>query len=133
MITELNVIPHDVCGNSPLVHGDYVYVSTSNGQDDKHKYIPSPDAPTLIALDKKTGKLAAADSELIGRRMFHGNWSSPILVENKGRKMIVLGAGDGILYAFEPVREMGDKPAALKKICGVLVLLGGLWMIYTAP
>jgi outer membrane protein assembly factor BamB len=118
MIEDLNVCPHDVCGSSPIVHGDYVYAGTSNGQDDKHARIVNPKAPTLIALDKRTGRLAGVDGELIGERMFHGNWSSPVATEFGGRTMILFGGGDGVLYAFEPVgaSKAGDKPKVLKRI-----------------
>jgi len=117
MIKEVSVVPHDVCGSTPLLHGDYLYVCTSNGQDDKHKYVVNPLAPTLIVLDKNTGRLAATDGELIGKRMFHGNWSSPVAAEIKGQEMILFGGGDGILYAFEPLpAEGGKKPRTLKKI-----------------
>ncbi|MHC4169386.1 MAG: outer membrane protein assembly factor BamB family protein [Planctomycetota bacterium] len=118
MIKEVSTVPHDVCGSTPLLHGDHLYVSTSNGQDDKHKYVVNPLAPTLIVLDKNTGRLLAADGELIGRRMFHGNWSSPVAARIKGREMILFGGGDGILYAFEPLGSMGggDGTPTLKKL-----------------
>jgi len=118
IIEDLKAYPHDVCGNSPIVHGDYVYASSSNGQDDKHKDIINPKAPSLMALDKLTGRLAAVDGELIGERMFHGNWSSPVAAEIAGRDMILFGGGDGVLYAFEPLgpSKAGDKPLNLKRI-----------------
>lgn len=117
LIKELNVYPHDVCGNSAIVHGDYVYASSSNGQDDRHRYIVNPKAPTLIALDKRTGKLVGVDGELIGERMFHGNWSSPVATEVGGKTIILFGGGDGVMYAFEPIRSHeGDKPQTLKRI-----------------
>ncbi len=118
IIEELKAYPHDVCGNSPIVHGDYVYACSSNGQDDKHKDIINPKAPSLMALDKLTGRLAAVDGELIGERMFHGNWSSPVATEVGGRAMILFGGGDGVMYAFEPVgaSKAGDKPKTLKRI-----------------
>ena len=118
MIEELKAYPHDVCGNSPIMHGDYVYASSSNGQDDKHRDIINPKAPSLIVLDKLTGRLAAVDGELIGERMFHGNWSSPVATQVGERAMILFGGGDGVLYAFEPVgaSKAGDKPKTLKRI-----------------
>ncbi|MBL7153378.1 MAG: PQQ-like beta-propeller repeat protein, partial [Phycisphaerae bacterium] len=91
------------CGSSPVLHGDYLYACTSNGQDDRHKYVANPLAPSLIVLDKRTGRLAATDGELIGKRMFHGHWSSPVAASIDGRDIILFGAGDGILYAFEPL------------------------------
>jgi outer membrane protein assembly factor BamB len=101
MLTEVGVIPHDVCGSSPLLVGDYVYACTSNGQDDVHKTIPNPEAPSLIVLDKLTGKLVATDGEKIGRRMFHGHWSSPVAATVDGpvwrgrRGSLCVRAGDG--------------------------------------
>jgi len=114
MIRELGVVPHDVCGSSPVLYGDYVYACTSNGQDDRHRYIVNPQAPSLIALNRHTGRLAATDGELIGKRTFHGLWSSPVVAKIKGQAMILYGAGDGVLYAFKPVTS-GDT-GTLKRI-----------------
>jgi outer membrane protein assembly factor BamB len=62
--------------------------------------------PSLVVLDKRTGRLVARDDEKIGQRMFHCNWSSPSCGEVNGRTLIFFGAGDGCLYAFaEPDRS----------------------------
>jgi len=118
MIKEAGVVPHDVCGSSPLLCGDYLYACTSNGVDDTHKKVPHPQAPSLIVLDKLTGKLAATDCELIGERMFHGHWSSPVATQIGGRIMILFGGGDGVLYAFEPFQPSAgnQKLQTLKRI-----------------
>lgn len=117
MIKGVKTVPHDVCGSSPVLLGDYLYICTSNGQDDKHELVANPLAPTLIVLDKRTGKLVAADSELIGKRMFHGHWSSPAVTEIDGRKIILFGGGDGVLYAFKPVEAPPKAhPVKLEKI-----------------
>ncbi len=118
LIKQAAVVPHDVCGSSPLLYGDYLYACTSNGIDDKHKIVPHPQAPSLIVLDKLTGKLAATDGELIGERMFHGHWSSPVATQIAGRTMILFGGGDGVLYAFEPLQPSAgnEKPQTLKRI-----------------
>ncbi|MHC4245100.1 MAG: outer membrane protein assembly factor BamB family protein [Planctomycetota bacterium] len=117
MITEIGAVPHDVCGNSPLIHGDFLYASSSNGQDDKHKFVANPLAPSLIVLDKYTGRLVATDGELIGKRMFHGHWSSPVATQVNGKSMILFGGGDGVLYAFEPYAPSNTNgKKTLKKI-----------------
>lgn len=118
MIKEVSTVPHDVCGSTPLLYGDHLYVCTSNGQDDKHKYVVNPLTPTLIVLDKNSGRLLATDGELIGKRMFHGHWSSPVATQIRGRDMILFGGGDGVLYAFEPLGSVADadKTRTLKKI-----------------
>ena len=77
MIRELPVFPHDASTARVLVHGDVFYVGTANGVDDD--CTPVPAGPSLIALDKQTGRLVAYDDEKIGTRVFHGQWSSPSL------------------------------------------------------
>ncbi|MHC4518911.1 MAG: PQQ-binding-like beta-propeller repeat protein, partial [Planctomycetota bacterium] len=116
LLAEVKVFPHDVCGTSPLLLGDYLYACTGNGQDDKHRYIANPDAPSLVVLDKRTGKLVATEGDLFGTRLFHGNWSSPMAATVDDKTLIIFGGGDGILYAFEPVRETSrdGKPQTLK-------------------
>jgi len=118
LLTELDVAPHDVCGSTLLVVGDLLFACTSNGIDSQHEKVPRPLAPTLIVLDKKTGRLVARDDERIGLRCLHGNWSSPLAGRINGRTLIFFGGGDGILYAFELPRPAA--PAAgvqiLKKV-----------------
>jgi len=80
---------------------DIVYTCTSNGQDWTHSNIPSPNAPSLIALNKKTGEFLGEDDAKIGLRIYHGQWGSPTLAEVNGKKLIVFGGGDGWCYAFD--------------------------------
>ena len=102
LITELGVILHDVCGSTLLLDGDFIYACTSNGIDDRHDKVPRPDAPSLIVLDQRTGRLVAQDDAKIGQRMLHCNWSSPLAGRVDGQTRIFFGGADGILYAFEP-------------------------------
>jgi outer membrane protein assembly factor BamB len=95
--------PHDGAHGSILIDGDFLYVNTSNGKDNTHRRIRCPDGPSLIVLDKKTGRLLARDREGIGPRIFHSTWSSPTLGVVNGRKLIFFCGGDGVVYAFEPL------------------------------
>src|SRR6476646_7651230 len=83
------------------------YVCTSNGQDWTHSNIPSPNSPSFIALDKKTGELRGEDDAHIGPRIFHGQWSSPSTGKVNGKQLVFFGGGDGFCYAFDakPVKE----------------------------
>lgn len=109
MMDDLGVFPHNASNCSVLIVDDILYTCTSNGQDWTHSNIPSPNAPSFIALDKKTGKLIGEDDAKIGPRIFHGQWGSPTLGIVNGRKLIIFGGGDGFCYAFDanPVKE-GD-------------------------
>ena len=113
MLTEKNVEAwvQDASSCSVIVRGNYVYVNPSNGVDKSHKNVPRPHAPSIIVLDKRTGKLVARDYEEVGTRLFHGEWSSPSMgvVGSRrwlgglgGRELLFWGAGDGRVYAFDP-------------------------------
>jgi outer membrane protein assembly factor BamB len=117
MFEELGVRTHDQMHSSPLVHGEVLYVGTSNGVDGTHRHIPAPEAPSLIALDKNTGRLLARDREPIGADITHSTWSSPSLGKVGGRELIFFGAGNAICYAFEALpsneqREPAGQPGA---------------------
>jgi len=116
IIAELDVRPHDASSCSVLVHGNYLYVCTGNGVNDRENETHNPDAPSLVVLDKQNGQMVAKDAEGIGRTLFKGQWSSPSLAVVDGREMVLFGAGDGFCYAFEPV-EKGTVPvAALRRV-----------------
>ncbi len=100
MISELPCWPQDATSSAVLVFDHYLYVGTSNGVDKSHSHVPYPDAPSLIVLDTKTGRLVAQDNERIGQTLFHGQWSSPCLGKVNGRAFIFYGAGNGLCYAF---------------------------------
>ena len=116
MIGRLPMNPQDASSCAVLVDGDFVYAGTSNGVDRGHVKCKYPDAPSLIVLDKKTGKLLAGDDLKVGRRMLHGQWSSPAMATVGGKKFIIYGFGDGVLRGIEALTRApeGDKPAMLK-------------------
>ena len=98
--------PHDAAYGNPLLHGDFLYINSNNGVDNTHRVIRKPDAPSLVALDKKTGRLVAKDVEHIGPRIFHNTYSSPALGTVKGQTLVCFGGGDGVLYAFAVLTEI---------------------------
>lgn len=115
MMNELGVFPHNASNSSVLVVGDLVYACTSNGQDWTHSNIPSPFAPSFIALNKETGELAGEDDAEIGSRLFHGQWSSASTGKVDGKQLVFFGGGDGVCYAFGAKPVVEDDIAWLKK------------------
>jgi len=105
---------HDSAHSSILLHGQYLYVNTSNGINDQHKFIPAPDAPSLIVLDKKTGRIVAQDNEQIGDRIFHCTWSSPALGKVNGRPLVFFCGGDGICYTYDALKPTSQLQQLLK-------------------
>jgi outer membrane protein assembly factor BamB len=98
---ELGLSPHDSPHASILLDGDFLYLNTCNGVNYKHLETNALNAPSLIALDKKTGRLVAKDNEHFGPRIFHSSWSSPSMGEVNGQKLVFFAGPDGIIYAFE--------------------------------
>jgi outer membrane protein assembly factor BamB len=92
---------HDAAHSSILIHGDYLYLNTGTGVDNTHRRIRTPEAPSLVVLDKRTGHLLARDNEHIAPNIFHSTWSAPSLAEVNGRLLVFFAAGNGIVYAFE--------------------------------
>ncbi len=119
MYKELGVEPHNASNGSVLLDGNLLYAPTSNGVEWTHSRVVNPEAPTLIVLDKRTGKLAARDDFGVGPDITHGQWSSPAMGVVNGRKLVFYGAGNGFLYAAETLDEErlsaeADRPALLK-------------------
>ncbi len=116
LINELGVVPHDAASCSILIHGDLLYLSTSNGVDNPHAEVLAPQAPAIVALDKRTGRLAARENGGLSSRLFHAQWSSPSLGRVGGRTLVFFGGGDGVCYAFEALDEVPAQPVDLKKV-----------------
>lgn len=92
---------HDAAHSSILIDGDYLYLNSGTGVDNTHKRIRTPDAPSLVVLDKHTGELVARDFEHIAPNIFHSTWCAPSFGEVNGRRLVFFGGGNGILYAFD--------------------------------
>ena len=112
MMTELGVSQHNMCSCSVTDAGDILFVCTSNGVDEGHINLPAPNAPSFIALDKKTGKLLWKDGSP-GNNILHGQWSSPAYAVIDGTPQIIFAGGDGWLYAFKGDAGKDGKPELL--------------------
>lgn len=122
---ELGVFPCDAANGSPLLDGDLLYVPTSNGVDrntfqhperEKNRKLPAPNAPNVIVLDKKSGRLVAVDDTPIAKHLLHGQWSSLSMGDVGNRKLAFYGGGDGVCYAFEALTSVPEKPVRLKTV-----------------
>jgi outer membrane protein assembly factor BamB len=127
MIKELGVFPHNLSTSSPLVAGEMVFAVTSNGVNENHIDIPAPGAPSFVAVNKNTGKVAWTNNDpskkllavekdqgtksleaLIktlvnkGEVLMHGQWSSPVYAVANGQPQVVFPGGDGWLRSFDP-------------------------------
>ena len=118
LVKQGGVHPHDSPHASILIDGQFLYLNSGNGVDNTHRKIRRPDAPSLVVLDKATGRLVARDGERIGPRVFHSTWSSPAMGTAGRRRLLFYGGPDGVCYAFEPLAAMpgAGEVATLKKV-----------------
>ena len=96
----LGVFPHEACNSDVLLLGDLLAVGTSNGQNEGHTRVPSPRAPSLIAVNKHLGEVVWRAIGP-GDKVLHGNWSSPVAANVNGRMQVLYGGGDGWLRAYD--------------------------------
>jgi outer membrane protein assembly factor BamB/HEAT repeat protein len=97
---RLGVFPHEATNSDVLPLGDLLIVSTSNGQNEGHSGVPSPRAPSLIAVNKHSGEVVWRAIGA-GAQVLHGQWSSPVAANVNGRMQVLFGGGDGWLRAYE--------------------------------
>src|SRR6185369_12606915 len=92
-MAALGVFPHEACNSEVLVLGDLLLVGTSNGQNEGHTRVPSPRAPSLIAVDRHSGELIWRAIGA-GDQVLHGSWSSPVAANVNGHTQVLFGGGD---------------------------------------
>jgi outer membrane protein assembly factor BamB len=100
MMEEVGANPHNMANSSPVSWGDLIYVSTSNGQDESHVNVPSPNAPAIIAVNKKTQKLVW-EANHVKDKILHGQWSSPAVGKLGDVVQVVFPEGDGWVRGYE--------------------------------
>ena len=100
MCGRLGVFPHEATNSEVLPVGDLLIVSTSNGRNEGHTGVPSPRAPSLIAVDKRSGEVVWR-AVGPGERVLHGQWSSPVAANVNGRIQVLFGGGDGWLRSYD--------------------------------
>lgn len=134
MFADLGVRPH-AAGMASMnfccigaSYKDWIFVVTGNGVDESYINIPAPKAPSLIALNKHSGKVVwqnntptlkadglppVKDEDAFlksplkrlmdrGEVLTDGQWTSPLVAEVNGRGQVVVGQGDGWLRSFDP-------------------------------
>lgn len=90
----------DATSCSVITVDDQLWVSTANEIGSRARaYRPGANKPHLVVLDKDTGRLVARDDMDVPIG-FHGEWSSPSLIEVDGERAVIFPDGYGLLHAF---------------------------------
>jgi outer membrane protein assembly factor BamB/HEAT repeat protein len=99
-LCRLGVFPHEACNSDVLDIGDLLIVCTSNGQNEGHTRVPSPRAPSIVAVDKRSGNVVWSAIGP-GEHVLHGQWCSPAAASVNGHTQVLFGGGDGWLRAYD--------------------------------
>ena len=97
----LGISPNQASASSPLIAGDLVFIVTGQGANNKTGVVKNAQAPSFIAVDRKTGKVAWQDNSP-GAKIITGQWGSPGYGMVAGQPQVAFPGGDGWLYSFEP-------------------------------
>jgi outer membrane protein assembly factor BamB len=106
MRTELGVDPLDSImffNRSCSIAGykDWIYVITTNGTDASTKNISAPEAPSVVCLDKLTGRVVWTDNSP-GANILRTQTASPLVMEIAGKAQVIVPQGDGWVRSFAP-------------------------------
>jgi outer membrane protein assembly factor BamB len=107
MMEEVGAYPHNLANSSPVAWGDLIFVSTGNGHDESHVNVPSPRAPSIIAIDRNTGELKWEDNS-VEDRVLHGQWSTPAVGTIGGVAQVVSAQGDGWVRSYETGKKLWE-------------------------
>jgi outer membrane protein assembly factor BamB len=105
MRSELGVVPRAVMIGSHADHcsiaayRDLIYVNTTNAAGYNGK-VDAPQAPSLICLEKQTGRVRWQDNSP-GKRILDVQQGSPLVIEVEDHGQVVMGQGDGWLRGFD--------------------------------
>jgi outer membrane protein assembly factor BamB len=99
MMKELGVSRLFMASSSPVIWEDLVLLGASNGRGANDEKVPAPNAPSLLAVNRITGKVVWQDNSP-GEGILHGQWSSPALGLADGVEQAFFAGGDGWIYGF---------------------------------
>lgn len=114
LMGQLGTSQHNMCSCSICCVGDIMFVNTSNGVDESHVNIPSPNAASFMAMKRDTGEVLWTDKSP-GLNILHGQWSSPAYAVMGDQPQVLFGGGDGWLYSFDPAGDGAGKSKLLWK------------------
>jgi outer membrane protein assembly factor BamB len=118
LTTGAGIWSHDAAHSSILIHGECLYLNTGTGVDNTHKKIRTPDAPSLVVVDKRTGRYLAREREGMAPNIFHCTWSAPSMGDVGNKRLIFFAGGNGVVYAFEKFGDIApaESPTTLRKV-----------------
>jgi beta-lactamase regulating signal transducer with metallopeptidase domain/outer membrane protein assembly factor BamB len=100
LMNTFGSFPHNHSDCSITSDGKLLFIVVPNGMDHSHRNLPSPKAPSFVALDAATGAIVWTnrDSE---NQILHGQWSSAAYGEFGGVRQVICPSGSGWLFGLD--------------------------------
>jgi outer membrane protein assembly factor BamB len=114
MRAELGVRSYQGGSCSPTIWGDVLFVCTSTGAGSADQPLPTPEAPSFLAIDKQTGRILWSDDSP-GFQILNRQWSSPAVGVFDNVPQVIFAGGDGWIYSFRADRWEAGHPLLLWK------------------
>jgi outer membrane protein assembly factor BamB len=114
MMRELGVVPLQKFCCSPTTFGDLLFVNTSNSLREDHLTPANPQAPSFLALDKRSGRVVWSDNSP-GEMVLGIGVGSPAVGVLGGVPQVIFPGNDGWLYSFRADEGNDGKPQPLWK------------------
>ena len=124
MRAQLGVVPRGVMLGSNVAqcsvagYQDLIYVNTTNAK--QYNKVSAPHAPSLICVEKQTGKVRWQDNSP-GNNLINVQHGSPLVAEIDGQAQVIMGQGDGWVRGFaaltgEVLWKFDINPKETKKV-----------------
>jgi outer membrane protein assembly factor BamB len=101
MMEELGNGPHNMSNSSPVIVGDLVIISTSNGQDESHVNVPLPQNSRHHRRQQKDPANSSGKTTRSATRSSTASGRAPASGVIGGVNQAVIGQGDGWLRGYE--------------------------------
>lgn len=100
LIETFGSFPHNHSDCTITSDGKLLFVVVPNGRDESHRSLPSPQAPSFIALNAKTGAVVWTSLEH-SDQILHGQWSSAAYGQLGGVSQVICPGGSGWLFGLD--------------------------------
>ncbi|MGZ0164568.1 MAG: outer membrane protein assembly factor BamB family protein [Planctomycetales bacterium] len=100
LIKTFGSFPHHHSNCTITSDGKLLFIVVPNGRDESHRKLPSPRAPSFIAVNAKTGAVVWTNLEH-SDQILHGQWASAAYGQLGGVSQVICPSGSGWLFGLD--------------------------------
>ena len=100
LIKTFGSFPHHHSNCTITSDGQLLFIVVPDGRDESHRRLPSPRAPSFIAVNAKTGAVVWTNLEH-SDQILHGQWASAAYGQLGGVSQVICPSGSGWLFGLD--------------------------------